>query len=171
MRTLTPNSRAKAFTLLELVVVLTLLSVVIAIAGPRLSGFLAGRNYQEDARRMLSLLRYARAEAINRGQRVEVWFNPATSSYGAQSDPTYQQDNPLQIEHKLQEGLGLKVDTQLLDKDGKATILYWPDGAIDPDSADRIELWEGPKPFLVLIRLDTGMDYALEDPQDVPVKS
>ncbi len=170
MRTLIRHSQAKAFTLLELVVVLTLLSVVIAIAGPRLSGFLAGRNYQEDARRMLSLLRYARAEAINRGQRVEVWFDPKASSYGAQSDPTDPQNNPIEIEYTLQEGLALKVDAQAIDKDGKATILYWPDGAIDSDSPDRIELWEGDKAFLVLMRLDTGMDYALENPRDVPAQ-
>jgi len=167
VRTSTSQTRTKAFTLVELVVVLMLLSVVIAVAGPRLSGFFAGRNYQEDARRILSLFRYARAEAINRGQRVEVWFDPKTSSYGAQSDPTDPQNNPVQIEYTLQEGLALKVDTQVLDKDGRATILCWPDGAIDPDSPGRIELWEGEKPFQVLTRLDTGMDYALENPQNV----
>src|SRR5436190_5276257 len=49
--------RRSGFTLIELIVVMTLLVAVISIALPSLGGFFRGRTLDSEARRLLSLTR------------------------------------------------------------------------------------------------------------------
>src|SRR6266436_1598461 len=52
-----PRQRG-AFTLIELIVVLALLSIVIAIGAPRLAKFFHGQTVAEEGQRLLALTRY-----------------------------------------------------------------------------------------------------------------
>lgn len=168
MKALRSQSRAKAFTLLELVVVMTLLSVVLAIAAPRLAGFMSGRDFREEARRILSLVRHGQSEAISRGQRVEVWFKPETGEYGARTDAVESDENPLAIQFTCREGLTLGIDPDALDDEGEATIVFWPDGTVDSEAVDRVELIENQKATMALVRPETGTGYVLEEVQNEP---
>ena len=56
-----------AFTLLELIAVLVLISAVLAIAAPSLRGFVRGRQTAEAAAQMLSLTHLARSRAASQG--------------------------------------------------------------------------------------------------------
>ena len=53
----------RGFTLIELVVVMTLLVTVIALASPSLAGFFRGRALDAEARRMMSLTRLGQSRA------------------------------------------------------------------------------------------------------------
>jgi len=162
-----PHNRRCGFTLIELIVVMTLLTVVLAIAAPRLGGFLKGRDVGEEGRRMLSITRYARTEAIDRGERMQVWFDTTTAQYGIRSDETAQENSADDVQFTCQEGLTLEADEDALDSDGVAHIVFWPDGAIDSDSAERVELWEQDRLTLALVRPENGLDYVLEaDPDE-----
>ena len=61
-----PNLRG-AFTLLELILVLVLISVLLGIAAPSLRGFVGARRSADAAAQLLSLADYARSQAIARG--------------------------------------------------------------------------------------------------------
>lgn len=162
----TPQT-ARGFTLLELIVVMTLLALVLAIAAPRLGEFLSGRDAREEARRMLSLVRFARAEAIERGESMRVWFDPATGAYGLRSvfSETVSEFTP--IEFSLREGLLFQVtDAAALKDDNQAFILFLPDGSVDADSIDRVELFENGEATLALARLENGTDYIVEEARD-----
>jgi prepilin-type N-terminal cleavage/methylation domain-containing protein len=151
------------FTLLELMVVLTLLAAVISLAAPRLAGFFAGRDVREEARRLLSLTRWARSEAISRGERLQVWFDPMGAAYGVRGDGLDPYEQGPNVEYACADQITLNVDPEILDAEGLASILYWPDGAIDIESIDRREIWEQGEPALALVRADTGHEYLLED--------
>lgn len=59
---------ARAFTLIELVLVLVVVSVVLALCAPSLRGFFASRQTADAAATMLSLTKWARTEAVSRGR-------------------------------------------------------------------------------------------------------
>jgi len=56
-----------AFTLMELVLVLVVVSVVLAMAAPSLRGFFASRQTADAATTMLSLTKWARSQALAQG--------------------------------------------------------------------------------------------------------
>ncbi len=64
-----PDSRA-GFTLLEVLVVMTILGLVYLLALPALSGAFAGPRLEREARQLVAALRQARATAILRGREV-----------------------------------------------------------------------------------------------------
>ncbi len=61
-----PESRG-AFTLLELILVMVLISVLLGVAAPALRGFYGARGSADAAAQLLSLANYARSQAIAQG--------------------------------------------------------------------------------------------------------
>ncbi|WP_298718567.1 GspH/FimT family pseudopilin [uncultured Oceanisphaera sp.] len=65
------------FTLLELLVVLTLASLMLAVAMPRFAALLPGAELKSYSRQTAALLRLARSQAIATGDEVRVDLDPA----------------------------------------------------------------------------------------------
>ena len=59
--------RRGAFTLLELILVLVLISVLLGIAAPSLRGFVGARRSADAAAQVLAMANYARSQAIAQG--------------------------------------------------------------------------------------------------------
>lgn len=59
--------RRRAFTLLELILVLVVLAVMVAMAIPTMRGMATGRRAEDCAGQMLALAHYARSQAIAEG--------------------------------------------------------------------------------------------------------
>jgi type II secretion system protein H len=78
-----------AFTLIELILVMTLLAIVLAIASPSLSKFFKGRGLDNEARRFLALTRQAQSRAVSEGVPMVLWFNPEQRAYGLNADKTF----------------------------------------------------------------------------------
>ena len=57
----------RAFTLLELILVMFLLAIVAGFVAPQMSSFIRGRNLNFEARRLLSLTHYAQQRAVSEG--------------------------------------------------------------------------------------------------------
>jgi type II secretory pathway pseudopilin PulG len=70
-----------AFTLLELVLVMLVLSVVLAMVAPSLSGFGAGREAEFAGAQVMTLSRWAREQAITDGRVYRLNFNPSGNVY------------------------------------------------------------------------------------------
>jgi type II secretion system protein H len=160
----TARQRPHGFTLLELIVVMTLLSVMLALAAPRLSGFMSGRDINEECRRLVALTRLARGEAIGRSERMELWIAPDKGEYGLRPEsPTLREQEPFP-RFRLAAKLGLEVEPPTLNEQGEAAILFWPDGTIDENSPWKLTLTEQKQARRVIALTDNRLEYAVEEP-------
>lgn len=73
--------RVSGFTLVELLVTLAVLAIVLAIAVPNMSGFIAKQRVSRLSDTLVSNLQFARLEAIKYNQKVCLAVNPDTSTY------------------------------------------------------------------------------------------
>src|SRR6187551_2505075 len=81
--------RSIAFTLIELMLVMTILLIVMAVAFPSLRGFFRGRNLDSEARRLLSLIRYGQSRAANEGVPMVLWIDAKRRTYGLEAATGY----------------------------------------------------------------------------------
>jgi Tfp pilus assembly protein FimT len=145
------RNRSAAFSLVELIVVMTLMVVVIGIVAPSLRGFFHGRNLDNEARQFLSLTRYGRSRAIAEGLPVDLWINPARSSYGLQGVSGYTETQTNPMVYQLDESVQVTVSappslltrsnywTQTTPRVGTMTkIRFQPDGFISDNSPENI---------------------------------
>jgi uncharacterized protein (TIGR02596 family) len=70
----TAGRRPAAFTLTELLVVITIIVIMASLMGPTLSSALRGTSLSQAADKVISTLNFARQSAVSRGQTVEVRF-------------------------------------------------------------------------------------------------
>src|SRR5258708_7225755 len=82
-----PSCR-RGFTLIELILVLTLLAVAASLIAPMLSGLVRGRALDSEARRLLSVTRAAQSRAISEGMPMLLWVNAAQGTYGVEKEAT-----------------------------------------------------------------------------------
>jgi type II secretion system protein H len=142
-----------AFTLVELVLVMTIMVMVISLVFPSLKGFFRGRNLDNEALRFLALTRYGQSRAVNEGVPVELWVNPKDGSYGlealsgyteTQTKPlTYSLDSTVQITFSAPSSVMLHSNfwSQAKAQFGAVTrIRFQPDGFISDKSPANIYL-------------------------------
>src|SRR3954466_10041457 len=89
LRFLRRGSRDRAFTLVELILVLLLLAITASFVASNMGSFFRGRALSFEARRMLSLTHYAQSRAVSEGVPVLVWFNATDSTYGLSIQSAY----------------------------------------------------------------------------------
>ncbi len=70
-----PLGEACAFTLMELLVVLAIVSVMVGFVGPRLVGSLSNTTLKTASKRVAASLRFARSQAITETRSYEVVFD------------------------------------------------------------------------------------------------
>ena len=78
-----PKSRAsrRAFTLIELAIVLLILGILAGVAAPKYADALARFRVEAAAKRVAIDMRYARSRAIERSETQTVEFFPTTERY------------------------------------------------------------------------------------------
>lgn len=74
----------RAFTLIELILVMALLVIGFGAALPSLRRFFGGRTLDSEANRLQALTRYAQNRAITEGVPMVVWIDATTRRYGLQ---------------------------------------------------------------------------------------
>src|SRR5690606_17646652 len=79
MRTWYPIRSDAGFTLVEVLVVLLLVAVLTALAGPSLSAYVGGSKTRRAVDRIATDLAYARMQAVRSGRHVVVRFDPSGS--------------------------------------------------------------------------------------------
>jgi prepilin-type N-terminal cleavage/methylation domain-containing protein len=75
------RSGNEAFTLLELILVMVILSTVLAMSGPSLRGFFGSRKTHDEAARILALTQFARSQAISEGIIYRLNFDTLERTY------------------------------------------------------------------------------------------
>lgn len=70
-----------AFTLIELILVLAVISMVLTLCAPAMRGFFESRQTAEAAQNVLAMTRWARSEAVTRGNPCRLNFDSAAGCY------------------------------------------------------------------------------------------
>jgi prepilin-type N-terminal cleavage/methylation domain-containing protein len=70
---------AAGFTLVELLLVMAIITIMVAIAAPKLAGFAIGRKTNYAAVQIVALAKYARTQAVNEGRSYRLNFDPSSS--------------------------------------------------------------------------------------------
>ena len=164
---------ARAFTLVELIVVMVLLLIVASMVAPRMSSFFRGQALSGEARRMLSLINYAQSRAVAEGVPVLLWINPANSTYGIEvqaghagsdtrqqiftAEPTLTLEAPGSTDTVVSE----QEDEQLGLPAGLPAIRFNPDGFFDEGSISKIVIRQGEEGALEIVPTATRLGYEI----------
>jgi Tfp pilus assembly protein FimT len=173
------RSRA-AFTLVELVLVMTMMLVLISLVFPSLKGFFRGRNLDNEALRFLALTRFGQSRAVNEGIPVELWVNPKTGAYGLEAlsgytetttksvPMTYNMDATVQITFSPPSSVMLHSNywSQVKGQFSAVTrIRFQPDGFISDASPQNVYLRQGADSQVWIAEAPTHLEYDIKSGQ------
>ena len=152
---------ARAFTLIELIIVMTLLLIVVGVGFPSLKNFFRGRTLDSEARRFLTLTRYAQSRAVSEGVPMVLWVDVRERTYGLQAQAGYLDTDTKAVEYELEEDLQMDVSapqartttTTTMSNQRTSTttatvgnlpaIRFTPDGFIGEMSPETVQFREG----------------------------
>lgn len=121
-------NKPRAFTLLELILVMVILSTVLALAGPSLRGFFASRQTQDAAAQILALTQLAQSWAVSEGRPVRLNFDDNEYSYWLtiQRGGNFERlETEVGRMFFLPAGIELELDN-LEEEDGESFIQFTP---------------------------------------------
>jgi type II secretion system protein H len=170
--------RCKAFTLIELILVMTIMVMVISLVFPSLKGFFRGRNLDNEARRFLSLTRFAQSRAISEGLPVELWMNPRAGTYGVQALSGYTEtrtspmdfnvDSSIQLAFSAPSSVMVRSNywSQAQGVSGAvAKIRFQPDGFISDTSPQNIYFRQAGNSQVWLTETPSHLRYEIQSGQ------
>ncbi|MDX9754406.1 MAG: prepilin-type N-terminal cleavage/methylation domain-containing protein, partial [bacterium] len=67
--------KPNAFTFIELIIVMAMLSALLAISAPMMSRFFRGQSIRDEARKVVALTEYARSQAVTLSIPIKIWIN------------------------------------------------------------------------------------------------
>src|ERR1039457_4932934 len=102
-------ARRHGFTLIELILVLTLLAVLTSLAAPSLSSFFRGRALDSEARQLLSLTHAAQNRAVSEGFPMLLWVDSQGHDYGVVEEASAQKADPKAEEFAFDEQLQIEA--------------------------------------------------------------
>ena len=74
--------RTRAFTLIELILVLALLVIITSLAAPAMANFIRGRALDSEARRLFALMHAGQSRAVSEGMPMVLWVDEKQGAYG-----------------------------------------------------------------------------------------
>ena len=175
-----------AFTLVELIIVMTLLVVVVSLAAPSLAGFFRGRAVDAEARRMLSLTRFGQSRAAAEGVPMILWVDPAEKKYGLEEDSSFTDNDTRAVEYQIDGNVTVEIGAsdaaraafsantlfgslQSSSKHGSMPqIRFQPDGTIDDVSRETFRLMDREGGSLWLTISSNRMNYEIQSHLHLP---
>jgi len=99
----------RAFTLVELLLVMTLLIAVISLAAPSLGRFIHGRTIDSEALRLLALTHAGQSRAVSEGVPMRLWLDEKGGQYGLEAESGFTTSDDRAIEFTLDPNLQFEV--------------------------------------------------------------
>lgn len=176
--------RQGGFTLIELILVMALLVVVLAVGAPTLAAFFSGRTINSEAKRFMSLTRYAQSQAVSRGMPMELWLDRQEGRYGLRVQEGYDcsygkpqllagnSQPPADEERPLEFQLGKDLDFDQ-ESGGRPPgdvidcIRFLPDGSIDDGSLDEVVILQGSEQSVRVRLSDDQLNFVIDENKDV----
>jgi type II secretion system protein H len=156
----------RAFTLIELILVLALLAIITTIMVPRMSGFIRGRALDAEARRLFALMHAGQSRAVSEGMPMVLWVDEKEGTYGLEAETTGRDGDAkaenLTVDENLQISvlnLGLAGQTTIRNL---PAIRFMPDGMIDENSPKTLKLADSGA-ALWLVESRNRMGYEIRD--------
>ena len=103
------HGRLKAFTLIELILVMTVLTIAASITAPALANFFRGRTLDSEARRILALTRQGQNRAVSEGLPMELWLDTQQGQYGLEAEPSYEAHDVKALNFALDSDIHLEL--------------------------------------------------------------
>jgi len=173
----------RAFTLIELILVMALLSIVISLSAPSLARFFRGRGLDSEARRFLALTRYGQSRAASEGVPMRLWIDGAQRTYGLEAERSYIEEDSKAVGFELSSNLLVEVEQPVITllssqsrqarlaaqvTDTRPTIRFTPDGFISETSPERIvirQVREGEEDAVLIGLSRTRLNYEIQTNQ------
>lgn len=157
----------RAFTLLELILVMALLVVVMAMAAPMLSRFFRGRTLESEARRFLAMTRYGQSRAASEGIPMILWIDPDERMYGVREADGYSDVDLKALEFELHQDLRFEWMAQPGAQVGNRVRSEWtmrfaPDGTLPENGLRAVGLARGDDGFLVITQAQNRLSYEIQ---------
>lgn len=162
---LAPKSRIlprdRAFTLIELILVMALLLIVISVSGPSLSRFFRGRTIESEAKRLVGLTRYGQSRAVSEGVPMVLWVDFQRKMYELREDETFSVDreDPRALDFQLAPDLKIEVPDAASVQNGRAMIRFLPDGSFGLNSFEALQLDDGKQEKLWVTLSENRLHY------------
>lgn len=134
------------FTLIELILVMTVLVIAISYVTPTLSSFFRGRTLDSEAVRVLSLTHAGQNRAVSEGMPMLLWVDSSAHSYGLLQETSGRDSNntdPKAQEFILDDNVKIEApNSTLVLVAGRRlpAIRFLPDGTIDEASPTVLRL-------------------------------
>lgn len=166
---------SRAFTLIELILVMAILLIAVSMVAPQMGSFFRGRALEAEARRFMTLTRYGQSRAVAEGIPVILWVDQTSRAYGLEIQPGYTtaRDDKA-VEYELGADLQIEAgrprsiygDTIRNSMRGLQknlpTIRFTPDGFISEMSPETIYLTNESGELLIVAPNRTRLSYEIK---------
>jgi type II secretion system protein H len=180
------DTARRGFTLIELILVMTLLTIVISLTAPRLSRFFHSRTLDSEARRLLALTRSGQSRAVSEGVPMDLWVDAQQGTFGLEAEPSYDTSDPNAVDFELDGGLQISVINKTvvtpastinrnlqtssasslrvkLVRANLPTIRFLPDGSVAEGSPQMLRLTSSDGGSLWLALSRDSVNYEIRD--------
>jgi len=156
----------RAFTLIELILVMTVLVVAVSVVAPALAGFFRGRTLDLEAHRLLALMHAGQSRAVSEGWPILLWVDTPQHAYGLAEESTARNGDPKALDFTLDENLQLTaVHAAPVPVQGRSlpAIRFLPDGSIDESSPATLQLTGADGSALWLVQTADRANYEIRN--------
>jgi type II secretion system protein H len=164
-----PNNGScrRAFTLVELILVLALLVVITSLVAPAMSNFIRGRALDSEARRLCALMHAGQSRAVSEGMPMMLWVDEKKGAYGIEAETPPRGGDPKAENLPLDENVQISVlnlgTTAGTTFHNLPAIRFQADGTIDENSPQTVRLADAKGHALWLIETRNRMGYEIRD--------
>ena len=152
---------ASGFTLVELIIVMTLLAIVAALSVPSLSRSMRQRKLDEEATRLLALTEYGRNEAVSQGVPMIIWIDAKAQRYGIEPKAGFDSDDARTREYAMNPDVQVEIDKAAASGGIVEAMEFEADGALTTASVDAVRLVDRFKSVITISRTTDGWSYEL----------
>ncbi len=132
-------NRPSAFTLIELLLVMVILTILMAVVAPVLSNSIHGHKLEQETSRFLALADFGREQAISEGIPMVVWIDQATQRFGLDPKTDYY-GSTTHKEYTLPPEVKFDAVAAGSGTTGSPAIEFEPDGNPSPSSVQSVRL-------------------------------
>jgi len=100
---------AAAFTLIELILVMAILTMAVSVTAPTLANFFRGRTLDSEARRLVALTHNGQNRAVSEGIPIDLWIDSDNRTVGLEAEPSYEKTDAKAVEFSIDSGLQIEV--------------------------------------------------------------
>lgn len=157
------NSNAEpAFTLVELIIVMAVLTTLMAIVAPSLSHSFRQRSLDQEATRLLALTEYGRGEAVSCGVPAVVWIDPDQGRFGVETADGYTNNTIREKQYALNPDLHFELEKSNLMPDGRVMLAQFEsDGSPDPSAIESVRIVDQNNACALLELAPDGWSYEI----------